>query len=133
MIYDNKNDVTIMNYKILQTLLVLIFLLQIAGSVPEVSPAGVGGSGSLRGSGLSQTNSMSFFLPLSAYTLKIIGWEGGPLIPAGCTLVHVQYAFYPLQNSNATLHKFSRLYKKLTTCKQSPKYGEKKRTETVFR
>jgi hypothetical protein len=55
----------------------------------------------------------------------------GHLIPAGCTLV--QYAFYPLQNSNATLHKFSRLYKKPTTCKQCPKHGEKKRKETVFR
>ena len=84
---------TNMNYQILQTLLVLIFLLQTAGSVPELSPAGVGGSGSLRGSGLSQTNSMSFFLPLSAYTLKIIGWEGGPLIPAGCTLVHYSMHF----------------------------------------
>jgi hypothetical protein len=91
----------------------------------------MGGVGSLRESGLSQSNSMSSFLPLSAYTLKILGWEGVHLIPAGCTLV--QYTFYPLQNSNATLHKFSRLYKKPTTCKQSPKYGEKKRTETVFR
>ena len=70
-------NVTIMNYKILQTLLVLIFLLQTAGTVPEVSLAGVGGGGSLRRSELSQTNSMSFFLPLSAYTLKILGWEGG--------------------------------------------------------
>ena len=49
----------------------------------------------------------------------------------GCTLV--QYTFYPLQNSNSTLHKFSRLYKTLTTCKQCPKHGEKKRKETVFR
>jgi hypothetical protein len=108
-------NVTIVNYKILQTLSVLIFLLQTASPDPELSLARVGGGGSLRGSGLSQTNSMSFFLPLSAYTLKILGWEGGHLIPAGCTLV--QYAFYPLQNSNATLHKFSRLYKKPTVLK----------------
>ena len=65
-----------MNYKILQTLLVLIFLLQTAGSVPELCLAGVGGGGSLKGSGLSQTNGMSFFLPLSAYTLNFLGWEG---------------------------------------------------------
>jgi hypothetical protein len=74
---------------------------------------------------------MSFFLPLSAYTLKILGWEGRYLIPAGCTLA--QYTFYPLQNSNSTLQKFSRLYKKPTTCKQCPMHGEKKRKETVFR
>jgi hypothetical protein len=70
-------NVTIVNYKILQTLSVLIFLLQTASPDPELSLARVGGGGSLRGSGLSQTNSMSFFLPLSAYTLKILGWEGG--------------------------------------------------------
>ena len=97
----------------------------------SVSSGGGGGGGSLRRSGLSQTNSMSFFLPLSAYTLKILGWEGGHLIPAGCTFA--QYTFYPLQNSNSTLQKFSRLYKKPTTCKQCPMHGEKKRKETVFR
>jgi hypothetical protein len=59
-----------MNYQILQTLLVLIFLLQTAGSDP-------GGGGRLRGSGLNQTNSMSVFLPLSTYTLKILGLGGG--------------------------------------------------------
>ena len=124
-----------MNYQILQTPLVLIFLLQTAGSDPELS-GGEGGGGSLRGSGLNQTNSMSFFLPLSTYTLKILGLGevvcGGPdlLISAGSILV--QYAFYPLQNSNSTLHKFSRLYKKPTTCKQCPKHGEKKRKENVY-
>ena len=56
-----------------------------------------GGGGSLRGSGLNQTNSMSFFLPLSTYTLNILGLGegvcGGPnlLIPAGTTIV--QYTF----------------------------------------
>ena len=59
-----------------QTLLVLFFLLQRAGSVPELSLACVGGGGSLRESGLSQTNSMSSFLPLSAYTLKILVGRG---------------------------------------------------------
>jgi hypothetical protein len=53
------------------------------------------------------------------------GWCGGPDLL-------VQYTFFPLQNSNSTLHKFSRLYKKPTTCKQCPKHGEKKRKETVF-
>jgi hypothetical protein len=46
--------------QILQTLLVLILLLQTAGSDPELSLAGKG-CGSLRGSGLNQTNSISFF------------------------------------------------------------------------
>jgi hypothetical protein len=32
-----------------------------------------GGGGSLRGSRLNQPNSMSFFLPLSTYTLNILG------------------------------------------------------------
>jgi hypothetical protein len=56
-----------------------------------------GGGGSLRGSGLNQTNSMSFFLPLSTYALNILGLGegvcGGPnlLIPAGSTIV--QYTF----------------------------------------
>ena len=36
-----------------------------------------GGSGSLRGSGLNQPNSMLFFLPLSTYTLKILGLGRG--------------------------------------------------------
>ena len=36
-----------------------------------------GGGGSLRGSGLNQTNSMSFFLPLSTYTLNILGLGEG--------------------------------------------------------
>ena len=89
-------NVTNMNYQTLQTLLVLIFLLQTAGSDPELAGR-EGGCGSLRGSGLNQTNSMSFFLPLSTYTLNILGLgEGvceGPnlLIPAGSTIV--QYTF----------------------------------------
>ena len=55
-----------------------------------------GGGGSLRGSGLNQTNSM-FFLPLSTYTLNILGFGEGVcgcpnlLIPAGSTIV--QYTF----------------------------------------
>jgi hypothetical protein len=36
-----------------------------------------GESGSLRGSGLNQTNSKSFFLPLSTYTLNILGLGEG--------------------------------------------------------
>jgi hypothetical protein len=119
-------NVTNMNYQILQTLLVLIFLLQTARSDPELSLVGKGGGGSIRGSGLNQTNSMFLFLPLSTYILNIIGLgRGGPdlLIPAGSTLI--QYTFYPLQNSNSTLHKLSRLYKKPTTCKPFPKHGEK--------
>ena len=56
-------NVTNMNYQILQKLLVLIFLLQTAGSDPELSLAGEGGGGSLRGSALNQTNSMGFFYP----------------------------------------------------------------------
>ena len=115
-------NITIMNYKILQTLLVLIFLLQTAKSVPELSLDEAVGGGSIRGSGLSQTNSMSFFTTFSIYI------ENSRL---GCILV--QYTLYPLQNSNSTLHKFSRLYKNPTTCKQCPKHGEKKRKETVFR
>jgi len=35
-----------------------------------------GEGGSLRGSGLNQTNSMSYFLPLSTYTLNILGLGG---------------------------------------------------------
>ena len=56
-----------------------------------------GGGGSLRGSRLNQTNSMSFFLPLSTYTLNILGLGEGVcgvpnlLIPAGSTIV--QYTF----------------------------------------
>jgi hypothetical protein len=53
-----------------------------------------------------------------------------PLIPAGSTLV--QYTCYPLQKSNSTLHKFFKLYRKPTTCKQCPKHDERKRKETVF-
>ena len=58
--------------QILQTLLVLILLLQTAGSDPELSLAGKGGGGggvcgSLRGSGLNQTNSMSFFTTFNIY------------------------------------------------------------------
>jgi hypothetical protein len=75
-------NVTNMNYQILQTLLDLIFLLQTAGSDPALSLVG---------------KSMSFFLPLSTYTLKILGLGegmcGGPnlLVPAGSTVV--QYTF----------------------------------------
>jgi len=83
-------NVTIMNYKILQTLLALLFLLQTAGSVPELSLDEAVGGGSIRGSGLSQTNSMSFFTTFSIY-IENSRLGGGPLIPAGCTLV--QYAF----------------------------------------
>jgi hypothetical protein len=36
-----------------------------------------GGGGRLRGSGINQTNSMSFFLPLSTYTLNILGLGEG--------------------------------------------------------
>ena len=69
-------NVTNMNYQTLQTPLVLIFLLQTAGSDPELAGR-EGGCGSLRGSGLNQTNSMSFFFTTFNIYIEYSRFGGG--------------------------------------------------------
>ena len=89
-------NVTNMNYQILDT---FSFNFSTADSWvrSRIVSGREGGGGSLRGAGLNQTNSMSFFLPLSTYTLNILGLGEGMcgdpnlLIPAGSTTV--QYTF----------------------------------------
>jgi hypothetical protein len=84
-------NVTNMNYQILQTLLVLIFLLQTAGSDRELSLDR--GGGSLRGYRLNQTNSMLlvFFTTFNIYIENArCGGRNLP-IPAGSTLVHFTF------------------------------------------
>jgi hypothetical protein len=86
-------NVTNMNYQILQTLLVLIFLLQTAGSDRELSLDREGGGGSLRGYRLNQTNSMLlvFFTTFNIYIENArCGGRNLP-IPAGSTLVHFTF------------------------------------------
>ena len=96
----------------------------------RIMSRGVGRRWKLKGVRTKSNQWNVFFLTTFSIYIEISRLGRGHLIPAGCTLV--QYAFYPLQNRNSTLYKFSRLYKKPTTCKQCPKHGEKKK-ETVFR
>ena len=96
-----------------------------------VSRGGGGRGGHLRRSGLSHTNSVSFFLITFSIYIENSSLGGGPLIPAGCTLYSIHCIHYKITIPHCT--NYVGYIRNLQPVNNVQSMVRKKRKETVFR